>query len=363
MIAPAVTSARLGSRRTAVRLGPVSFRWRPRTFAVLIVATVVAVVLAVTSLGVGDFSMGFLRVIEVLGGGGTSTEHLIIYNLRLPRIALAILVGASLAISGALVQTTARNSLASPDLLGVTSGAGAGAVAVIVLGGAGTTASGILALVGTSTAALIGGFVAAGLVAALLRLSGGGGLRPLLIGIGVSAFFGGLTSWMLVQAKIDDAAKANAWLTGSLGGRGWTDVATVGVTLVASIIVLVPLSARLPTIELGYDLARSLGVRVPAATTGLLAIAVVLAAIASSVVGPIGFIALVAPHLARLACAAPRPPLAASALIGTVLLLGSDFVARTAFAPILLPTGAITSLVGAPFLVWLLVRSRKDGLR
>ena len=351
----------------AVRVGPVSFRWRRRSAIALGIATVVALGLAVVSLGVGDYFVGFARVVEVLLGGGNVTERLVVMNLRLPRTALAVLVGASLALSGAIVQTTARNSLASPDLLGVTSGAGAGAVAVIVIGGGASSAqpgngpAALLNSIGTPTAALVGGFAAAALVAALLRFSGGGVLRPILIGIGVSAFFGGLTSWMLIEASIDDAAKANAWLTGSLGGRGWDEVVTVGVTLLLMCVVLFPLSARLPTIELRPSLARSLGVHVPRVTTGLLAVAVVLAAIASSAVGPISFVALVAPHLARLACATPRPPLAASAVIGAALVLASDVVARVAFAPLLLPTGAVTALVGAPFLIWLLVRSRKDA--
>ena len=349
-------------QRTAIRLGPISIRWRGRIVLVSVIAAVLAIALAVIALGIGDFRATPARVIEVLLGGGERAERLVILNIRLPRIVIAIFVGACLAISGAIIQTTARNSLASPDLLGVTTGAGAGAVAVIVLGGGGE-AVGILRTLGVPAAALIGGFAAAALVAILLRISGASGLRPILVGIGVSAFFGGLTSWMLIAASIDDAERATAWLTGSLGGRSWPEVTTVGIALALSVIVLVPLAARLPTLELGSDVAGSLGVRVPATTIALLAAAVVLAAVPASAVGPIGFVALVAPHLARLACATPRPPLVASALIGALLLLASDLVARVAFAPILLPTGAVTALVGAPFLVWLLVRSRKDLLR
>lgn len=363
---------RLSSRRV-LRVGPFSARWTPRTALVLAIAAVALIVVTVVSLGVGDFRLAPSRVVEILLGAGDRRDHLVIWQIRLPRTLLAILVGAALALSGAIVQTTARNGLASPDLLGVTAGASAGAVAVIVLGTAtasvtagGTATTGgfgqLLTLVGVPTAALIGGFAAAAIVSAVLRITGASGLRPLLVGVGISAFFGGLTSWMLIIASIDTAARANVWLTGTLTGRSWFEVATVAAPILVVAILLVPLATRLPTIELGSDMASSLGVRVTRSTAGLLSLAVILAALCASAVGPIGFIALVAPHLARLACNAPRPPLGASALIGAVLLLASDLVARTAFAPILLPTGAVTALVGAPFLVWLLVRSRKDLL-
>jgi len=352
--------------RTGIRLGRVSMAIAPRTLIVLGIAVLATAVLAVVSLGIGDFSVSPARVVEILAGQGDRRESLVILGIRLPRILLAIVVGMALALSGAIVQTIARNGLASPDLLGVTSGAGAGAVAVIVIGSvssenvAGGEAIGILRTLGVPMAALIGGFAAAALVAVVLRLTGAAGLRPILVGVGVSAFFGGLTSWMLVIANIDDAAQANAWLTGSLGGRSWPEVATVGFVTLVVVIVLVPLATSLPSLELGMDVARSLGVRVQLSTTLLLAAAVVLAAITSSAVGPIGFVALVAPHLARLATGAPRAPLAVSAVVGAFVVLASDLVARTVAAPILLPTGAVTAVVGAPFLVWLLVRSRKD---
>jgi len=356
----------LASARRGLRVGPFSVAFRPRVLLVLFIAVAVTLGLAIISLGIGDFRVSPARVVEILLGAGDRRERLVILGIRLPRILLAIVVGIALAISGAIVQTIARNGLASPDLLGVTSGAGAGAVAVIVLGSvtgenvANGAAVGILRTLGVPAAALIGGFAAAALVAIVLRLTGAQGLRPILVGVGVSAFFGGLTSWMLVAASIDDAAQANAWLTGSLGGRSWPEVATVGLVTLAVVVVLVPVSSSLPSLELGTDVARALGVRVRVSTTLLLAAAVVLAAISSSAVGPIGFVALVAPHLARLATAAPRAPLGVSAAVGAFVVLASDLVARTVAAPILLPTGAITAVVGAPFLIWLLVRSRKD---
>jgi len=190
------------------------------------------------------------------------------------------------------------------------------------------------------------------------RRAGTHGLQPILVGIGVSAMLGGLVSWLLVKASINEASRANVWLTGSLNGRSWTELWPLLITLVAASLALVPLSARIPALHLGDNLARGLGTAVRPVQAALLFIAVLLAAVATSVTGPIAFVALVAPHLARLASSAPRAPLAASGATGACLVVVSDLVARTALAPLQLPVGAITAIAGAPFLLWLLVRER-----
>jgi iron complex transport system permease protein len=344
---------------SVLRLGPVSTIVRPRTAIVTLAAILVALALAVVSLGIGDFSLSPGRVLQVLLGGGTAREELIVTNLRLPRAALALVIGAALGVSGAIVQTTARNALASPDLLGITSGASAGAVAVIVLGGTGGQAAGLLRSVGVPAAAVLGGLVAASVVALILRVVDANGVQPLLVGVGVSAFFGGLVSWMMIAASIDDAARANVWLTGSLNNRSWPELTAAGVVTVFGLIALVPLAPRLATLSLGPETARSLGLRPLPVVTGLLLISVVLVSVATAVAGPVAFVALVAPHLARMASRSPTPPLVASATIGALVVVASDLAARTVLAPIILPVGAVTAAVGAPFLLWLLVRGRK----
>jgi iron complex transport system permease protein len=306
----------------------------------------------VLALAAGDYPVSPSEVVAALLGGGDRRTRLVVVDLRLSRVVLGLLAGAMLGLAGAIVQTTTRNGLASPDLLGVTAGAGAGAVAVLVVGGSGV-------LLRASAAALLGGLAAAALVAVLLRLAGGTGLQVLLVGVGVSAFFGGLTSWLLIMASIDDLARANAWLSGSLNERGATEASVLAVTLALTAVVLVPLASRLPALELGRDVAAALGHRPTRVEAGLLLAAVALTSATVAMVGPIGFVALVAPHLARLASGAPRPPLVASALVGAAVVTASDLVARVAFAPLLLPTGAVTAAVGAPFLIWLLVLARK----
>lgn len=341
----------LGGRRP-VRMGPVSARVSPRTVLVGIVAALSAALVGVLALTVGDYPLSPLDVVAALLGGGDRATRLVVIDLRLSRVVLGLLAGAMLGLAGAIVQTTTRNGLASPDLLGVTAGAGAGAVTVLVLTGPGN-------LVGAPVAALLGGLAAAALVASLLRVTGGTGLQVLLVGVGVSAFFGGLTSWLMIVASIDDLARANAWLTGSLNERGAAEALVLAVTLVVTTAVLLPLAARLPSLELGPDVAAALGHRPGRSTAGLLLCAVALTSTTVAMVGPIGFVALVAPHLARMASGAPRPPLVASALVGAGVVTASDLVARVAFAPLLLPTGAVTAAVGAPFLIWLLVLARK----
>lgn len=347
----------------AIRVLGLSARLRPRHLIVIGVGSVLAALVAVISAGVGDYQMSPARVVAVLLGHGTPMEHLVISTIRLPRVLLGLVVGAALGVSGAIVQATARNALASPDLLGVTAGASVGAVLVLVVGGSGAAASGLLRSVGVPVAALIGGTVAAGLVLLLLRRTGADGLRPLLVGIGVSAFLSGIVSWLMVVATIDDAARANIWLTGTLNGRSWPEVWSATAALAVIAVPLVVLAPRLLTLRLGTDVARGLGLATGPTQAMLLMAAVVLAGATTAVAGPIGFVALVVPHLARLATGSAGPPLAASAVIGALLLVCADLFARTAFAPIQIPTGAVTAFVGAPFLIWLLIRNRQGVLR
>jgi iron complex transport system permease protein len=188
-------------------------------------------------------------------------------------------------------------------------------------------------------------------------------LGPVLVGVGVSALLGSLVGWLMVEASIDTAARANVWLTGTLNGRGWTELWVLTAVTGAAAMVLVPASARLTSLALGTDVARGLGVRVGPSLAVLLLVAVALASTTTAMIGPIAFVALVCPHLARLACGAARPPLAASAALGALLLTAADLAARTAVPTVQVPAGAVTALIGAPFLLWLLVRTRSEASR
>ncbi|MEJ5914376.1 FecCD family ABC transporter permease [Pseudokineococcus sp. 1T1Z-3] len=342
----------------AVRVGPASLVRRPRVLAVTAGFLGAALAVAVLALGVGDYTLTPGQVVAALAGQGSPQDLLVVQTVRLPRVLTGLAAGAALAVAGALLQTTARNALATPDLLGITAGASAGAVAVITLGGRASTA-GPLRDVGVPAAALAGAALASAIVLLIVRRSGFAGTKPLLVGVGVSAFFAAVVSWLLIAAPLNDASRANVWLTGSLNQRSWPELWPLVVCLAAAVVVLAPLASRLGALQLGPDLARATGagVRGTAAATSL--VAVVLTAVAAASVGPMGFVALVAPHAARLASGSSRPPLLASACCGALFLAASDLVARMLLAPLQLPAGAVVAVVGGPFLAWLLVVRRR----
>jgi iron complex transport system permease protein len=298
------------------------------------------------------------QVLGALVGLGDDTQRFIVTELRAPRIAAAVLVGLALGMSGALIQTFARNPLASPDILGVTGGAAIGAVSVIVFVGTGTTAAGVLGGIGLPAAALLGAFLMAFLVFGLAWRKGVDGYRLVLIGVGLSAMSQALVQYLLTRSDIWDAAAANVWITGSLNGRGWDDVLPLALALVVLLPAALALTRVLGVLAFGDETARGLGVRVPLAQGAVVVVAVGLAAFAVSAAGPIQFVALVVPQIAVRLTGGSRPPLLASGLLGALLLVASDLVARTVLTESF-PVGVVTAVVGAPYLLWLLVRGRR----
>jgi iron complex transport system permease protein len=344
--------------RRAVRVGPFSGVHRPRQLGVPLAVLVALVGAAAVSLGRGDFPIGVPDVLGALVGAGDDTQRFIVLELRAPRIVVAVLVGLALGLSGALIQTFARNPLASPDVLGVTQGAAIGAVAVIVLGGTTTTAGGLLGGIGVPAAALAGGMVTSFLVFGLAWRTGVDGYRLVLVGIGLSAMAQAVVSYLLTRSNIWDAAAANVWITGSLSGRGWDQARPLALALVVLVPLALAMGRVLGVLQFGDETARSLGVRVPLAQGAVVVVAVALAAFAVSAAGPIQFVALVVPQIAVRLTGGSRPPLVASALLGALLLVTSDLVARTVL-PETFPVGVVTAVVGAPYLLWLLVRGRR----
>ncbi|HEY3002713.1 MAG TPA: iron ABC transporter permease, partial [Kribbellaceae bacterium] len=268
-----------------------------RVLALTGVICVLAAVVALVSLSVGTSNLSLREVLEALIGRGDPGARLVVGTLRLPRIATGLLVGIAFAVSGALLQTMARNALASPDVLGVSAGASAAAVSVLVLAGSAGGISGLAAAAGLPVAAMAGGLVTTALVALLAAGFDAG--RVVLVGIGVSAAANSLVSWLLVIGDVNDASRAAAWLAGSLNARSWTDALPVAL----AVVVLVPVAAghgrALSVLVLGDDVAASLGVRVTRTRVVLLAVAAVLAATATAAAGPVAFVALVAPQAAQ----------------------------------------------------------------
>ncbi|GIF78547.1 iron ABC transporter [Asanoa siamensis] len=310
------------------------------------------------SVGHGDFPIGLGDVFATFVGRGEAATEFIVLQLRLPRTLTAALVGAAFGLSGGIAQTIARNPLASPDVLGVTAGASAGAVTVIVLAGRYGAVSGTAATVGVPLTALAGGLLAALLVYLLAWRRGIDGHRLVLIGIGVAAVLASITSWLLLVADVADAGRAMVWLTGSLHSRGWEHVRPVALAVAVLLPLALVLTHTLGALQFGEDTATALGVRVEQSRTALLLVAVGLASVATAAAGPVAFVALAAPQLAQRATGAARPPMVTAGVFGAGLVVCADLAAQSVF-PVQLPVGVLTAGLGAPYLIYLLVRRRE----
>ena len=343
-------------------MGRASWLVPMRAGLVALAGLLLLVVLVALDLSLGDFQIPVADVIRTLLGGGDPGQQFIVMDLRLPQTLVAVLVGAALGLAGALTQTFARNPLASPDILGVTQGAALGAVAVIVLSGAsgygGGLISGNLQQVGVPIAAFVGGLVTAALLYGLSWRRGMDGQRLILIGIGLSAVLMALTSWLLVRARIQDAASAQVWLNGSLNARGWEQATPLLWTMLVLVPVSLILIRSLNALQLGDDSARGLGVRLQVTQLLTLVAAVGLSAVAVAAVGPLGFVALVVPQIALRLTGGARPPMLASMTLGACLVVGADLITRVVI-PFALPAGIVTSAIGAPYLIWLLLRTNR----
>jgi ABC-type enterobactin transport system permease subunit len=337
---------------SVIRVGPVSGRLRWRHLVVPVAASAVLVLLSAVSLGRGDFPIGIPDVLRTLVGLGKGAQGFIILELRAPRIVVGLLVGLALGIAGALFQTFARNPLASPDTLGITMGASVGAVGAIVLSG------GALGALGIPLAALLGALGTGVLLFLLTWRAGIDGYRLVLVGIALWSFGTALVDWLLTNAEIYDAASAYVWITGSLNARTWDHALPLAVALAVLLPLALALGRVLRILQFGDDTARGLGVRLQTAQAATVLVAVGCVAFAVSAAGPITFVALVVPQIAVRLTGGSRPPLLASGLLGAVLVVGADLVTRT-LLPAALPVGILTAVLGAPYLLWLLVRGRR----
>lgn len=337
-----------------VRLGRASFVWRPWMVLVTLLLTAAAFLVFCVSIAVGDFPLGLPQVIATIFGQGERVDKFVIMDLRMPRALAGLIVGIALGVSGAITQSIARNPLASPDILGITGGASAVAVSLVTVSGG--TAAAVVTSVGLPVAALAGGLGTGLLVYFLAWRRGIDGLRLILIGISVSAVMEAITTWLLVSADIRDVARAQAWLVGSLANRSWGEIWVALWCTLALLAVVAYIAFHLKPMHFGDEVAAGLGVRYTTVRAVLLLCAVLLAGVAVSAAGPVPFVALVAPQVAMRLTRHPTPPLVAAGLVGALLLIGSDLVARTVL-PVALPVGVVTAAIGGPFLVYLLVKA------
>ncbi len=288
------------------------------------------------------------------------TNDLIVWQLRLPRALLAALVGAGLGLVGTAMQALVRNPLADPYFLGVSNGASLGAVAAIVLG---LGAGGALGL-GLSAAAFAGALATFALVWAVARRGGGfAPLRLVLAGVAIGQFLSGFTSYLVLQAGDEQQTHSVLfWLMGSLGGASWPLLAAPAVAVPAVLLLLQARARGLNALLMGDETAAGLGIDVVRLRRELFAVTSLLTGVLVAVSGAIAFVALMVPHVCRLVVGGDhRRLLPLSALFGALLLVVVDLVCRTAMEAQELPVGVVTSLIGAPALLYLLDRRLGSG--
>jgi iron complex transport system permease protein len=318
-----------------------------------VVLTVLIVVAGGLALTLGAAAIAPADLLAALVGRADRLTQFVLFDLRLPRLEAAVLVGGCLGLSGALFQSLARNPLASPDVIGITAGASAtGSIAMIGFGLTGLALSGSV-VIGTLVTALV--------IYLLSWRDGISGYRFVLIGIGIAAVCGGVVSYLLTTADLTDVQQALVWITGSLNS---VDPVSLAV-LAASALVLVPcallLGRPLTALGLGDDTATAIGVRAERTRVLVVVVAVMLAAVAVAVAGPIAFVAFVAAPIARRLVGRGSLALLPAALVGALVLVVSDIVAQFAIPGVVFPVGVVTGIVGAPYLLWILTRTNRVG--
>ena len=351
----------LSSAPARMRTGRSSTR-RLRVVATLAAVSVVAGALVSTS--VGETRMPLVTLLQTLAGLGDSGSELVVFEFRLPRVLTGVLVGSTLGLSGALLQSIARNPLASPDILGINAGASVAAVGVVILAGSAGGVSGLAASVGLPAAALTGSLVT-GLLLYVLAFRGRrlDPMRMVLVGVGLSAAGASVVAWLLTLGDVAQVGPAITWLAGSLHAATWARSFGVASVLLVVVPPLLVLQRRLEALSLGDDLAAGLGVRVDRSRVVLLLLATVLARAATSAAGAIAFVALAAPQLAQRSARRAHPPLFTSAAVGAAVVVWADLFARQGFSWLgfgatEVPVGLLTAVIGAPYLLYVVARTR-----
>ncbi|MEU9335649.1 iron chelate uptake ABC transporter family permease subunit [Streptomyces sp. NPDC048290] len=346
-----------GYRSVRLRVGGVvAVRLSLRTLAVNTVLAAVAVGVAVLSLGFGDFPLTPGQVVGALTGQGDDFHRLIVLEWRLPMAIGAVLFGALLGVGGAVFQSLTRNPLGSPDVIGFDAGAYTGVVLTMLVLGTQHYAA-------VSTAAITGGLLTAGAVYLLAHRRGVQGFRLIIVGIAVSAMLGSVNSYLITRADIDDAMSVGFWGAGSLSRVGWAALmpSLIGGALVLGCVAV--LAPALRQLELGDDAALAQGVGAARVRPALLVTGVATTALVTAAAGPIGFVALAAPQLARRLTRTPGVTVASAAFMGAALVALAHAVSLAiaqAYRPV--PVGLITVCLGGLYLIRLLIRETRRSV-
>ena len=319
------------------------------TCLLLVSACVVAGIWGLRS---GAVTLETSQVFAALMGDAPRSMTMVVTEWRLPRVLMALLIGAALGVSGAIFQSLMRNPLGSPDVMGFNTGAWSGVLVAMVMFGQNLAA--------IAMAAMVGGILTALVVWLLAWRNGIETFRLIIIGIGVRAMLVAFNTWLLLRASLETALSAGLWYAGSLNGLTWGKTWPSAPLILLMLACGALLARRMRLLEMGDDTACALGVRVERSRLLLMLVGVVLTAAATALAGPISFIALVAPHIARRLSGTARWGLAQAALCGALLLALSDYCAQRLFMPYQLPVGVVTVSIGGLYLIGLLIQeSRK----
>lgn len=320
-----------------------------RTAATYAVVVLACLVLAAVSLLTGTYPVSWREMRAILSGAGGQPARFLVLQQRLPRALAALLVGAALGGAGAIFQSTSRNPLASPDVIGFTTGAATGGLVTILLRAHPTSGS-------VAVGALAGGAGTALAVALLSSGSRRGIDRLVLIGVAVAAMLASVNEYLISRADLDAAETAVAWRHGSLNAITWQPVVVLALGMLVLGGPFLALARPLRLLELGDDCAAALGVDLRRTRGLAMVLGVAATALAVATAGPVGFVALGAPQAARRLCGTPGVPWGASALVGAALLASADLAAQRLLSPTQIPVGYVTAAIGGAYLLRLLLR-------
>ena len=313
----------------------------PRHVIVGFILLALSLAVAVVSLRLGKFPVTAQEVIDALQGQGRKIVQVVVVKWKLPRIVLGLVAGLALGVAGALFQTITRNPLGSPDLIGFSTGAQTGIlISILLLPGS---------MLSASLASFIGG-AAVGTVTYLVSLRGGfTGLRFILVGIAISSMLVSVNRWLLVRVDDDEGLGALKAITGTLGAARWPVVAPTCLAIGVTVALILLASRHLQVLSLGEQVATILGSPTRRVSAVLILLGTVLVAVVTMAAGPIGFVALVAPHLARLLTGSPQSPLLVSGLTGSLLMVGADLLSQLVLES--MPVSVVTNAVGGIYLM------------
>ena len=313
----------------------------PRHVVVGLMLLALSLAVAVAALRLGKFPVSTQEAIDALQGQGRKIVQVVVVKWKLPRIVLGLVAGLALGVAGALFQTITRNPLGSPDLIGFSTGAQTGIlISILLLPGS---------MLSASLASFIGG-AAVGTVTYLVSLRGGfTGLRFILVGIAISSMLVSVNRWLLVRVDDDEGLGALKAITGTLGAARWPVVAPTCLAIGVTVALILLASRHLQVLSLGEQMATILGSPTRRVSAVLILLGTVLVAVVTMAAGPIGFVALVAPHLARLLTGSPQSPLLVSGLTGSLLMVGADLLSQLVLES--MPVSVVTNAVGGLYLM------------